>query len=397
MFDIMEVAAATRLVASATAPPIDRLRAAAWLRLVAEAAEVQVVADLAHTMGWDRDHLDYEFEPDERGWRMIRMGHDGTPLVDETLPLEVACARQTSVGVATELIRDIVDLDTLFPETWAAVQAHRVQVWQARRVAHTAGVYDLTPAEAQAVDQRVAPLLGRIGVKRVTNLVTAAVLEIAPDKARDEARRCDAARRVDLHTAVVDNGTTYVEACVDTADASQLEASLNRLADVLRHQGDTSDRDHRRATALGILATPLRALALLAPDHAGPALTPALVAAGMPSATVYVHLAEANLAAGEGVARVEQLGPVLVDRLAAIIGAARIRVTPVIRIGGAEPVVDQYEIPQSIRDAVVLRDGWEVFPYSSREARRLDADHTRRLIPRAVWPDHARGVVWPGR
>jgi len=44
-------------------------------------------------------------------------------------------------------------------------------------------------------------------------------------------------------------------------------------------------------------------------------------------------------------------------------------------------VVDAYEIPESIRQAVILRDRHEVFPWSSREARHLDMDHTDPYTP----------------
>ena len=38
--------------------------------------------------------------------------------------------------------------------------------------------------------------------------------------------------------------------------------------------------------------------------------------------------------------------------------------------------MDSYEIPNRIRQQVILRDGFEVFPFSSRPARGQDLDHT---------------------
>ena len=45
-------------------------------------------------------------------------------------------------------------------------------------------------------------------------------------------------------------------------------------------------------------------------------------------------------------------------------------------INGYEPAVDAYEIPKRIREEVIIRDRVEIFPFSSREARRQDLDHT---------------------
>jgi len=59
----------------------------------------------------------------------------------------------------------------------------------------------------------------------------------------------------------------------------------------------------------------------------------------------------------------------------------RIRLTPVVRVGGSETPVDQYEVPQAMKEAVVIRDRFEVFPYSCREARGLDHDHTEPFQP----------------
>ncbi|WP_429625414.1 hypothetical protein, partial [Staphylococcus aureus] len=41
--------------------------------------------------------------------------------------------------------------------------------------------------------------------------------------------------------------------------------------------------------------------------------------------------------------------------------------------------VDAYEILARIREQVALRDGFEVFPFSSRTSRKQDLDHTTPL------------------
>jgi len=98
-------------------------------------------------------------------------------------------------------------------------------------------------------------------------------------------------------------------------------------------------------------------------------------------AQVYVHVSTDTLRCGSGVARVERLGPAMVTQLSQILGHKRIRLTPVVNIGDAEPAVDAYEVPHSIREKVVLRDRYEPFPWSCREARGLDADHSEPFQP----------------
>ncbi|MCW5950800.1 MAG: HNH endonuclease [Propionibacteriaceae bacterium] len=63
--------------------------------------------------------------------------------------------------------------------------------------------------------------------------------------------------------------------------------------------------------------------------------------------------------------------------MAAIVGDRPIKVTPVLRInGGDEPVADSYAIPRPVRDHVLVRDRFDVFPYGTCRARSCDLDHT---------------------
>ena len=155
-------------------------------------------------------------------------------------------------------------------------------------------------------------------------------------------------------------------------------------------QGDTRDKDTLRARAIGILATPALALSMLGvhtrrgcdptqPDP--PVITPEMATRALPVTHAYVHLYSASLARGLGVARAEKIGPVLVSQLSRVLGHSQIRLTPVLHVGYTDPGVDSYHIPQRLRDQVFLRDQWEVFPFSSREARTLDLDHTIPFEP----------------
>ncbi|WP_132152990.1 HNH endonuclease signature motif containing protein [Kribbella antiqua] len=91
--------------------------------------------------------------------------------------------------------------------------------------------------------------------------------------------------------------------------------------------------------------------------------------------TLYVHLTDKALATGNGVLRVEELGPLLLNQLSELLGHDHIVVKPVIDL--REQVnVHSYEIPDRIRERVRLRHPVDMFPYGAAEATtRMDQDH----------------------
>ncbi|MGW6196638.1 hypothetical protein ACWF0M_10885 [Kribbella sp. NPDC055110] len=91
--------------------------------------------------------------------------------------------------------------------------------------------------------------------------------------------------------------------------------------------------------------------------------------------TLYVHLTDRTLATGNGVLRVEELGPQLASQLAELLGHDQVVVKPVIDLHD-QVSVHSYEIPDRIRERVRLRHPVDMFPYSGAEATaRMDQDH----------------------
>jgi hypothetical protein len=77
------------------------------------------------------------------------------------------------------------------------------------------------------------------------------------------------------------------------------------------------------------------------------------------------------------VARVEEVGPVLLSRLRLVLGdRCTINVKPVIDLPAGHIAVDSYEIPASLREQILLRYPADVFPYAAAVSRRIDLDHT---------------------
>ena len=357
---------------------IDRLRHAMELRRKADSEEVQAIAQLATEHGWSTDD-----EFDVVGERPVRLGADGTRLVGEFLPLEVAAVMGTSVTQATWLIRDVLNLEARHPALWVAVQSGRVRPYQAFQLTQLAAKYELTVEQAHAVDNQVAPKLGRIGWQRVVKLARGLIGIVAAEQIRKAAERARQARHVTTNPTD-EPVVSELHARLDTADAQLLEKTIQALAGTLKTNGDDDELDVRRAKAVGLLATPHRAIALL-DGHDD--------TRHRPRTQVYLHLSADHLTRehhGDAIARSETLGPITHAQLADLFGTHHLRITPVIHTG-TEPGVDAYEIPTRLREAVSLRDNVELFPYSARSARGLDLDHTTPFVagvPEQTRPDN---------
>lgn len=356
-------------VVEAEAPAVVRLRQAATVQAAAEAAQAQALVDLAAEAEWDE-----KAEFDMAGTRPIRIGADGTRLIDEHLPLEVAAALGISATAAIWLVRDVLNIAARHPRLWHAVQTLQFPLWRARTIAQLVEAAGLDRVEALQVDRELAPALGRVGWRRVCQLLRAAMLRVAPEKLRAQAEQSAAARYVRVGALPDDPASSYLAGRLDTATARDFDDLLDRLADGLVAQGEDGDRDLLRAQAIGAIASDPAKLADLL-DSPRPAKRRRKQRRPH---QFYVHL-PATLSP-DAVAEVEKLGPVLADQLAGIMGDRPIKLTPVLRIGGDEPVVDSYEVPAPIREHVVLRDRYDIFPFGSQRARGCDQDHTIPFI-----------------
>jgi hypothetical protein len=369
-----------------------RLRAAIAARSRAEIDEVVAIADLAAENAWPEDATF-----DVVGSRPVRIGADGTALVDEFLPLEVAALKGISVAAATWLIRDVVNLKARHPHLWFQVTKGNIAVFRACQLAVEVARYDLSCAQAQALDAELAPKIATLPWARVLRLARGLIADIAADKVAAMAEQARADRYVRKHPTD-DPNVAFLAARVDTADAIFFDAAVDRIADILGSHGDPDTKEIRRAKAVGILATPARAQLILtentteaehttaggnttagertATPHPIRSTDPRL----LPPATIYVHVAEEALLTGRGTARVEDVGALPLTMLKHLLGNTRVRLTPVIQ-PYATISVDSYEIPARIRHQIILRDHVEVFPFSTRTARNQDLDHTQPYTP----------------
>ncbi len=122
--------------------------------------------------------------------RLIRVGGDGTPEVAEFAVAELGVVLQVGDHAAAALIADALDLRHRLPRLWSLVQAGGVQVWRARQIADR--TRRLTRQAAAAVDAKIADLAGTLTGRRLSQLVTKAILQADPPTALSDAAQARA-------------------------------------------------------------------------------------------------------------------------------------------------------------------------------------------------------------
>ena len=320
---------------------VDRLDAGAALDVVEQAQTAKRHAEVQEALAMLRVVKTYRHQiPTDK----VRLGGDGTGLVDDFACLELAAALHRSVDSVTPQVTELVNLEVRLPRLWEITIGCGIPLWLARRIARTTG--DLSLRRALWVDATIAPFVTRLAPGRLLTFVDALVVQADPEaaEARWTARH---STRVEIGVMGRD-GLRDIYGWLSAADATYLDAALEQLSGILAGQGSTDTAAERRATALGILATPARALALIQHSIAQPTLNDATVpepdeepqlneghgprspfgCAGhtcgtitvpterlLPTATLIIHLSEDTLTTGVGVGRCEQLGPLTVRQI----------------------------------------------------------------------------------
>ena len=300
--------------------------------------------------------------------QLVDLGGDGCPQVPEFIALEIAALLRTSHTSARGLIADALSVRHRHPRLWRAVMDGALPLWQARKIAQTVRWAGLDRAAALRVDRNLAPALGTISWTRLEALTEGEIVAADPARAAEAEER---ARTGTFARITRDEkghaGVRTLIARLRTTDALTLDATISTLAHLLAQQGDPTDLDRRRARALGILATPERAAALLAGRSGDPDRL-------KPVVRLYAHI-NADRLGPDGVARLEGQGAVPIQTLRSLLADSVVRVTGVIDHRNSEPV-DAYEIPERMREQMILANPYEIFPWGTRSSRHTDLDHT---------------------
>jgi hypothetical protein len=306
--------------------------------------------------------------------RLVQIGGDGSPMVQELCLPELAVARGVHTLALRAAMADALDLRHRLPRVWAQVEALGAEVWVARKAA--AMSRHLDRFQVRVVDAAVAIAISGESPSRVIGIAEAKVIEAdrAGHAAKVEAER----RRRYVGLSRVDElGFRNVIARVEAGDAHWVSLLVDQVADVLDGRRDLvpdlpgdAGRDELRAVAFGWLARP-EELARLLSD---PGVLVAPQSHSRRRATLYVHLHQAAVEGTDGVARVEGLGPQLVEQIRHLLGNAQVILKPVVDLASSASV-NSYEFPESVKERVHLRSPGEVFPHASRLSRMVDLDH----------------------
>lgn len=298
--------------------------------------------------------------------RRLPTGADGTPLVAEHLVTELAPQLRMSIESAWGLVSESMNLVHRHPLLWAATREGRLRVWQARTIARLTASAGLSAAAAGWVDARIDPALGRLAWGRLKRRLAGLIVRADTELAARKAAKAQAERFVRVR--YLGDGTSLLTARADAADALRFSRMLDQVAGQLALGGSTDEHEVLRAEALGVLADPEQAVALLAGPDGEPG---GATRRRRQTAELVVHYAP-----GENVGRCEELGPVLAEQVREWLGHDRVIVRPVIDLAD-NPSVDAYEIPNEIARIVRWRHAFDVFPWSARSSTGLDLDHTQ--------------------
>ena len=333
-----------------------------------------------------------------RGGEQIRTpGGAGTPGVMEFAAAELGALQEMTTAAAWRLMADALDLRHRLPRLWSAVRAGRVRVWKARHIA--TATRHLSPDAAAAVDTALDGLWTALAWTRLQAVLDAKIIEADPAQAEAHAQAWETERFVRAGRTT-DHGLRTLVARAAAGDVVWFLAMVGRIADILADQGDPDPADVRRAKAVGILAQPARALALLhqhhqpAPDsedededagHQSVHLQPP---AGFdprlarPDVVLHIHIAAETLHAGAGAARIDHIGALTLGQVRRLLTGAdcRVRLQPVIDLPADTTPADGYEIPTGLRRRIALACPASTFPYSPTTTG-TDLDHTLPYRP----------------
>ena len=312
----------------------------------------------------------------------LTLAGEGAPTVAEFAVAEFAAATGRATDSGRAMIAHALELKYRLPRVQirvdAAGQPGGLAPWRARRIAEA--TLGLSLEAAAFVDTQIAPYAHRIGPAQLDRLVEEAIARFMPDQAKEDAEQAAERRHVTFHHQQLSlEGTTFMEAELDLADALDLDAAITHRAEQLRLAGSAEPLDVRRAMAAGELGRDLLAL-----DFEQSDVEPQKRRPPRRQVVLYVHLSEAALTGsthGE-IGRVENHHRMVTAEQVRTWCAnpdTHVVVKPVIDLN-EHLHVDAYEIPDRLREQTELISATCVFPWCTRAARPCDCDH---VIPYA--------------
>jgi len=310
-------------------------------------------------------------DPTRGGNYLRRLGGEGTPEVADLCFAELAIARGAGELSTTNLAADALDLKHRMPLFWAAVLDLRIEVWLARKIARMAR--KLSKDRVGVVDAAVFAAVHE-SPGRLLEIAEAKVIEADPDlhraKLEEDAQRTGVwLSRVRpgeiLDEATGEPATRRLSAKLPAGSAVRCEENIEDLGEAIfdhtepDEDGNRPSRQECRPLAFEMLTTqPHQAAAFLTALDPDPSIDPAPApgkAKPKPRpAKIVVHLTDRVLSGQPGVARVEGIGPVLLDKLSDLLDGRDLIMQPVIDLATVKSV-NGYEHPTAVKERTLLR------------------------------------------
>lgn len=332
-------------------------------RSVADAAEASILVLAAR---WADLH------PAREG-HQAAFESDTLPGVAWDAPAELDLALGMGHDAGSHLIHDALELRHRLPHTWQRITTGHVQAWRGRRIAQA--TLDHDDDVAAHIDDTIAPLAHRVGPVTTARLIDEAMARLHPAERELAQLQALAHRHATLHDTVSHDGVAHMDIHADLKDLLDFNDTLAAVAAALASQGSTETLDVRRSLAVGVLADPCHAAALLDPVSAP---TGAAAARPRKQLVLHVHLSHDALAGLDPVGRCETgAQPLLERQIRDWCGRTdtHLRVQPVIDLT-EHAQTTAYEIPDRLRTQIQLRSPTCTFPWCTRAARTCDLDHT---------------------
>lgn len=362
----------------------EQLRACEALRRTAEARSLDILCELAEHYEVSEDSL-IEHLVDRRIQPVVP-----GPTVSEFLSLELAGLLECTPLQAAAKLYSALRLKYRHPTLHTAVQQLDIEPHRALRAVDKCAHLDASVAER--VTTGWLPQQLGLGHTAALNRLDKLIVEADPQRAIERER----ARRKDLDVTLWGSydGVTTLSGRLEDLDARYLDASVDRMADVLTAEHPGLSRGQLRAKAMGVLANPAMALALLQ-RAAQPALPDSEAPNGClgplcgtiqtplhklrPRLELAVHIDTNALGRATGSARIEGAGHITLNLLREYLSDIDVTVQPVIDLATVTPE-DQYRPSAALKKALLLAFPTEMFPFSNRAtARFMDFDHTERF------------------
>ena len=374
-----------------------RFRANEDMARFTAAQRIEMICELAETY-----HLHDEANQDalvdavmERRFQVVT----GGPRISEYLCLELAGLMGCTPIMAASRITQALALRQNHPTMYSAVQHLDID---ADRALHAVSkCANLSPELCEAVTSRWLRHQDQLAWRGAFDLLARIMVETDPELARE---REDATRSaMGMHVWGPYNGTLNVTGRVGALDGRYFDAMVQRLADIIAPEHPGLTNDQLRAKAVGVMANPAYALALLQRE-AQPSLleeepsdlpvAPALHndphgCAGHFCGTITTALhklrprlelavrIDVNALGGcTGSARIEEAGHITMTLLREELAGIDVEVLPVIDLNTL-PAEDQYRPSARLVKALKLAFGTGFFPYAQTRIAQCDLDHTR--------------------